>query len=413
MKQRLVLVVAVGVFGCTSPAEAAPAGVKPPRPAVLPASGSPSTGDVLPIAQANNAFATDLYARLAAKEQGNLFFSPFSLSTALGMTYAGAGSTTAQEMAKALRFPKGDVHGGFRDLLAELAKVRDCELAIANRLWGQRDFSFKPAFLELTRSYGAPLERLDFAKSEEARVTINHWVEDQTRSRIRNLLPGGVINLNTKLVLTNAIYFKGAWQRPFKAAATSPAPFWTGTKEVEASLMKTQAGFAYAEDEGAQLVRLPYKGGLEMLVVLPREKNGLAALEKRLTAEWLSARLAGASSRPVMLFLPRFKAEYAFVANDALGKLGMRKAFSGSADFSGMTGSKGIYISAVVHKAFVEVNEEGTEAAAATAVVVSARSMHRPQEPVVFRADHPFVYLIRDPRTGAILFLGRVVDPSL
>lgn len=429
MTLRLALVLAAALPACTRAAAPTPAPAPAPAqapvvqttaalPAAPPASPAPVRQDPpspagLALAEANNLFATDLYKQLAAKEQGNFFFSPVSLSTALGMTFGGARGGTAEEMSRALHFPATEVHEGFRALLDELAAARECELAVANRLWGQRGASFLPDYLGLTRdAYRAPLEQLDFADSEVARGTINRWVEQQTKNRIKDLIPSNAVSAATRLVLTNAVYFKGSWERAFKPAATSPAAFWTGAKEVEAPLMSQDAKFAYAEDEAAQLVRLPYKGGLEMVVVLPREKDGLPQLEKALSEEWLSARLRESSHRPVKLFLPRFKLNYGFEASDALKALGMKQAFDTRADFSGMTGQKDLFISAAIHKAFVEVNEEGTEAAAATAIVMSRKSVARPLEPVVFRADHPFVYLIREPRTGAVLFLGRVVDPS-
>jgi serpin B len=368
------------------------------------------------VVEGNTAFSVDLYTRL--KDQpGNLFFSPHSISTALAMTYAGARGETETQMARTLHFdlPQEALHPCFARLQKDLAGRQGCELAIANRLWGQKGALFLDAFLGITRDhYGAGLEPLDFASDTEgSRKTINAWVETETRDRIKGLLKPKILSPNTQLVLTNAIYFKGKWRKEFEKKNTEVLPFFVSKdREVKAPLMAQKGLFLYAEREDLQLLELPYVGdALSMVVLLPTEKNGLAALEAALTGDALKGWLAGlAPCGDVEVFLPRFKMTSDFSLGDTLAAMGMPLAFSGGADFSGMTGDRSLFISAVVHKAFVAVDEEGTEAAAATAVVMDCKC-ELPPSPT-FRADHPFLFLIRDRGTGAVLFMGRVADPT-
>ncbi|HEY8506075.1 MAG TPA: serpin family protein [Gemmataceae bacterium] len=377
------------------------------------------------VVKGNNQFALDLYARLRERD-GNLFLSPFSISTALAMTATGAEGRTLEQMQRVLHLPKDReaTNAGFAALLKRLnaaggdAAKRPYELAIANALWGAAGKKWRPEFLAATREhYGAGLREVDFTATEQARRTINAWVEEQTRDRIRDLIPKGVLNSDTKLVLTNAIYFKGQWEREFSRKATRPEKFYVSAgKTVEAPLMHRSGRYRYGEAENLQFLELPYRGNaLSMVVLLPREKTGLAAMEKELTDVNLTAWLGKLRPEPtVRVWLPRFKVTTAFRLADELKAMGMTDAFSrAAADLSGMTGERDLFVSEVVHKAFVEVNEEGTEAAAATGVIVAPTSA--PIEPKViptFRADHPFVFLIRDNRSGSVLFLGRVTNPA-
>jgi serpin B len=375
--------------------------------------------DVQTLVQGNNAFAFDLYARLRQQE-GNLFCSPYSISTALAMTHAGARGTTAEEMARVLHFSldSGRLHPAFAELIRGLnghGLPRDYQLSVAQSLWGHAGLPVRPEFESLIRThYGARLRVVDFEHhTEQARRQINRWVEDRTSDKIRELLHKGDVDALTRMVLVNAIYFRGAWQKPFAEDATqNDAVFQAGGKQVKAALMNQTEEFSYAEGDGFQAVELPYEGGdLSMVVLLPREKDGLGKLEQSLTAAQLAGCLGKMEPRRVELALPRFKLAARFDLGATLQALGMRRAFSPAADFSGISTAEQVMISEVIHQAFVDVNEGGTEAAAATAVVLRLAAPP-PPEAVGFRADHPFLFLLRDRRTGSILFLGRVTDPS-
>ena len=379
-----------------------------------------------PIAKSNNDFAAALYAQLA-KGKGNLFFSPSSIHTALAMTYTGARTNTEKQMSATLRFPllggagaasQDRLHGEYAELLKLLKPPADggYQLSVANALWGQKGYPWIKEFLDTTEEhYGAGLRQVDFVSQTEAsRKTINLWVEDQTNKKIKDLIPQGVLNALTRLVLTNAIYFKGDWASQFKVAATKDAPFKLGGgKTVKAPLMYQKGKFGYKEDADVQVLSMPYKGDdLSMVVVLPKKVDGLAEVTADLTAAKLAGWMGRLYKGDVRVYLPKFKLTSQFGLSKVLAKMGMPDAFSSRADFSGMNGKKDLYISAVIHKAFVDVNEEGTEAAAATAVVVSLRSAVRPRPVPVFRADHPFMFLIRHNKTGAVLFLGRMMNPK-
>jgi len=370
------------------------------------------------IAEHNNFFATELYAKLSETD-GNLFFSPHSISTALAMTYAGAEGATAEQMAAALRFtlPAERLHPAFGRLSGELmAPGQPYELAIANRLWGLHGMPFEEPFLATTREhYGAELVGVDFAgDAEGARRQINAWVAEQTRDKILDLIPPGVLDALTRLVLTNAIYFKGTWAAQFDPADTEEQPFHKADgSTVQAPLMFQKGKFRYHESPGEwQLVRLPYEGErLEMVVLLPAAESSVAALEASLGAAELDQWINSARRRDVKVWLPKFQMESMRMLSQPMTKLGMVDAFSNKdADFDGIAKGQSLYITAIIHKAFVDVNEEGTEAAAATAVVIGARSV--PPPPAEFRADRPFLFLIRDAETGSLLFVGRVMDPT-
>jgi serpin B len=384
-------------------------GSQPPAPAAVTVAGDA------------NLFAFDLYGRLRSQEKGNLFFSPQSISTALAMTYAGARGETATEMARTLHFslPQDRLAAGYAELLRALrggGEARSYRLSIANRLWGQRGQNFLEPFLAVTRtSYGAELGLADFTTDAEgARGEINGWVAQETEQKIQDLIPAGVLGPNTRLVLANAIYFRGDWARQFEKTATHDEPFHlSGAPPVAVPLMfgKLTAGFAARPDAAMKVLELPYKGDdLSMVVLLPDATDGLAALESKLTAEDVRRWTTGLGRQDVLVFLPRFSMESGFGLGTTLAAMGMPQAFSDRADFSGMNGKRDLSISAVLHKARVDVDEQGTEAAAATGVAVGVRAA-RPEEPATFRADHPFVFFIRHNPTGAILFLGRVTDP--
>lgn len=376
--------------------------------------------DVRAVAEDNNRFALDLYARLRTGRSDNLFLSPGSLSTALAMTYAGARGQTAEQMAQVLHFglPQEKLHPAFGDLRRAWDfkdKERGYRLSVANRLWGQEGYHFLPAFLAATREYyDAELAQIDFARqTDQARQRINAWVEEQTQGKIQDLIPPGALDAMTRLVLTNAIYFKGDWTNPFRKEATQVAPFHISAhQQSDVPLMyRMDHDFRYWAGDGLKVLELPYgKGDLAMLVLLPDEIEGLSALEAKLTADNLSRWQSGLRRQQVRVYMPRFKLTSQFQLADVLKAMGMTRAFTpGEADLTGMSSEEELFLSAVIHKAFVDVNEEGTEAAAATGVAVRATAAIL--EPAVFRADHPFVFLIRDNRTSSILFLGRLVNP--
>jgi serpin B len=378
--------------------------------------------DQATVVEGNNDFAVALYGKLRS-QGGNLFFSPESVSTALAMTYAGARGDTAAEMAKTLHFtlPPDRLHPAMGALLAGLNAPHDgYQLRVANALWAEQDYKFLDAFLKLTASdYGAGFNPVDFKGSTEAaRLTINQWVEQKTDSKIKDLLKPGMVNPLTRLVLTDAIYFKADWQAQFQKAQTEDKDFHlSAAQTVKAPLMHRAGSYKYFNGGTFQILEMPYKTGeLSMIVFLPKDMDGLRAFEQSLTAshakQWLSQ--LQPVSRVIVTF-PKFKVTEQLELGSTLGAMGMPSAFERSAaDFSGMTGNRELFLSAVIHKAFIDVNEVGTEAAAATAVAMVGMAIRAPDPtpPPEFRADHPFVFLIRDNRSGGILFMGRVSDPT-
>ena len=370
----------------------------------------------------SNAFAVDLYAQLS-KQPGNLFFSPESISTAFGMAYAGARGQTATQMQQVFHFtlPPDRLHPAMGALLAGMnAQHKDYELHVADALWAQQDSNFEESYLKLVQSdYGAGLHKVNFKISPDTvRATINAWVEKQTNDKIKDLIGQGALNTSTRLVLTNAIYFKGDWQDPFDAQATQKDEFHlSATQWVTTPMMHRTGGYRYYDGGTFQALELPYAGNeISMVVLLPKQTDGLTALEQSFTSgvagEWIQ-KLEPVDK--VILTLPSFTMTQQFELSGALSAMGMAQAFSGSADFSGMTGKPEFSISAAIHKAYIDVNEKGTEAAAATAVVMYATAMRReaPEPPpIVFRADHPFLFILLDTKSGSMLFLGRVADPT-
>jgi len=375
-------------------------------------------GDPAAAANAINRFGLALH-KVLPKPTENLVYSPFSVAAAMSMTLAGARGRTASEIASALSLQHPDtIHADLKDLMAGLitgAGSSD-KLAIANALWPQQGANILTPFLETVRqNYQAESKALDFQRAAEpSRQEINRWVADHTAGKILDLLGPGTITPLTRLVLTNAIYFKGSWASAFDPTRTSDEPFYlNGGSTVSTPMMHRDGRYAYSANGDMQVLELPYKDGrLSMVIVLPAKKDGLAKLESQLTDENLRKWAAAGPARTVHVALPKFKLGSAFSLNDALRQIGIRDAFSDAADFSGINGQKNLSLTAVVHKAMIEVNEQGTEAAAATGAVIGLTSTMRP-EPDVFRADHPFLYLIRDRKTNCLLFAGRVVNPKI
>jgi len=386
------------------------------------------------IVEGNNKFSLALYAKLRERE-GNLFFSPYSISTALAMTYAGARGQTEAQMAEVLHFPiiispgkelsstivpdRQQFASAFGKIVKDLnarGKKGSYELTVANALWGQKGYGFLEEFLQLLKTnYDGQLNEVDFVTATEAaRNTINSWVEKKTNNKIKNLIGPGVLDAMTRLVLTNAIYFKGNWQSQFKEDRTRPAPFTllNGDK-VEVPMMNQTAEFGYMETEDLQGLELPYVDKeLSMIILLPKKIDGLSEFERTFTLENISQWLGKLGKREVIVSIPKFKMTSQFSLASVLKSMGMTDAFSPEkADFSGMNGKTDLFISAVIHKAYVDVNEEGTEAAAATGVTMRLTSVGPSQIPV-FQADHPFLFLIRDNKTRSILFIGRVTNPK-
>lgn len=369
------------------------------------------------VVDANNDFGADLYGALATKA-GNVVFSPASISTALAMTSAGARGDTANQMVKTLHLPGPpfDVHGGYGALMAKLTSTAagDPELRVANRLFGQKGWTMEAPFVAIAKDkYGAPIELLDFGAAQAARGTINGWVDKQTNARIKDLIPEGVLGPDTRLVLANAIYFKGQWATAFDKKLTFDEPFVGPKGTTKVPTMHRAMTVGYADFADAQVLDLPYLGkdpahAASMRIVLPKKKDGLGALGSKRTFELLRAKV---TTLKVIVSLPRFSATQPTDLGPVLQGLGMVAAFqAGKADFSGIHKTEKLHISKALHKAFVQVDEEGTVAAAATAVVVETDSAMVQADPI-FKADHPFAWAIRDTGTGALLFAGRVDEP--
>jgi serpin B len=408
--------------------------LRPLRPTITPTASAPPiapheratlSDDAYRVVAGNNRFALDIYRSLSGESGAdkNLLVSPFSISAALAMTYAGARGQTAQQMAGVLGFtlPNDRLHSAFGELLQDLTVPRDgYQLSIANRLFGQAGYPFENAFLDTTsRNYGAPLEALDFRHGPDgARRRINQWVENQTNDKIRDLLPGGSIKDNTRLVLTNAIYFDGSWKNKFYKQLTGDQAFFGTTGQSQVSMMHQLHSFGYAERSGYQLLEMPYAGDdMSLVVMLPDAHDGLSNLEASLTTDELKAGLGSMYSTSVNVSLPKFTFDSSFKLADALKAMGMTDAFSKArADLRGIADppDEKLYIDEALHKAFIDVNEEGTEAAAATAVIIGAVTtcMCAPPPPKTFDADHPFLFALRDVHSGSLLFFGRVVDPA-
>ncbi len=388
---------------------------------------TPSAANEGELVKGNNAFALALYQQLRANANTeNLVFSPYSISQALAMAYAGAQGNTAQQMAAALHFTLAQdrLHPAFNAL--DLALNRPAattetgetpfQLNIANSLWGQKDYAFLPPFLDvLAENYGAGLRLADFQNAPEpARQAINQWVSDQTQNKINDLLPTGSVTSDTRLVLANAIYFKAGWQYTFEPSFTKAMPFnlLDGTQANVPMMGWTEPhGLSYIKGDSYQAVKLPYLGGNQSMWILVPDAGQFDKVQSALTLELLQSIIDGSQVKQVALSLPKFSFATDASLSDVLTALGMSDAFKpGVADLSGMDGSDKLFISAVLHKAFVAVDEQGTEAAAATGIVVGTTAM--PLTDVQLTVDRPFIFFIRDEATGAILFSGQVINPN-
>jgi len=361
-----------------------------------------------------NSFGLDLYRVLSGKE-GNIFFSPFSISTALAMTYLGADGNTALQMKQVLHFEDEGLHESFSELIASLDKPAEAyRLITANALWVQKNYPLLESFLkDIDRYYRAPVNIVDFVTDLDNSIRkVNDWIEEKTAGKIKNMLTRDDVDSLTRLILTNAIYFKGKWKMPFNEKLTKKDFFYVNENtKVEVDMMELTEKFEYYEDDRVQVLKLPYAGSsLSMVIVLPRVNVKLIELEKDLTKEKIEQWLKNLSETRVQLFLPRFKILERLSMKETLVKMGMTDAFSDKANFSKIDGTLKLKIQNVIHQAFVEVNEEGTEAAAATAVIVGIK-MAMPVMPVIFRADRPFMFFIQEETSNTILFMGRLQKP--
>ena len=373
------------------------------------------------LVQENTTFAMILYQNLC-KEGGNVFFSPYSISTALAMTYAGARGNTETEMATTLRFSLGQekLHPAFAQVesrLNDVQKSGDVKLGVANSLWPHITYNFLDDYMALIlKNYGVSITPVNYelaSEREVARKTINGWVENKTQNKIPNLIQPGALTSLTRLVLVNAIYFKGNWASQFKPENTKDAPFHLSPeKSIQVAMMNQTEKFRHADLDFFDMLELPYVGNdLSMLILLPKTHDHLVQLETSLSLENLQLWKGKLEMKKVAISLPKFKTTCGYSLGGTLVPMGMADAFDyRTANFSGMDSANGLYISAVIHKAFVDVNEEGTEATAATAVIMSLRGI--PLPPTIFRVDRPFVFLIQDNQTGTILFMGRVANPT-
>jgi serine protease inhibitor len=373
--------------------------------------------DLAPVAAANNAFALDLYAQLRVQE-GNLFVSPYSVSTALSMTLAGAAGRTAAEMEAALHVsavPAADRYALLGQLIQRYQADRadkGYELHVANALWVAHGFALLPDFLSIVQTrLAAQAAEVDFTQSEAAAQTINDWVAEHTGEKIKDLIPASALNNLTRLVLTNAIYFKGAWETPFLVRATQDGIWHAAGGDKTVPMMHRSDRYGFFEDGTLSALSLPYAGeDLEMLVLLPKKLDGIGELEKSLDTRRLTDLSGAIARRRVVVSLPKFRMESRYDLAPVLKEMGMPTAFTPEADFSGIDGKRDLLISGVVHKAYVDVDEKGTEAAGATGIIVGASAVLA--SPPVFNADHPFLFLIRDAKNQSILFMGRVSDPG-
>ena len=387
---------------------------KPP-PAV---SVNPTQEGMNQVASSNNQFAFELYSQLD-RGNDNIFYSPYSIYSALAIVYEGANGKTADEIRSVFHFPDADVlRSNFAEIYNSINEgASDYTLRTGNALWVQKNYPLlKDYSSRVERYYGAKAANLDFAgETEKSRQTINSFIAAQTNNKIKELIAPGMLDPLTRLVITNAIYFKGTWKWQFDSSKTEEMDFRTlngATVKAQMMFMEPEkTSFKYADTGKLQLLELPYKGDrLSMIIILPRDN--LKEAEDSLTSGKLS-QYEGMMKRTKInaIYLPKFKFNTAYTLNNYLQALGMRVPFTGDADFSGMTRAEKLMISLIVHKAFIEVNEEGTEAAAATGVIAEATSI-RNEHTITFKADHPFIFIIKDNKTGSILFIGRVANPS-
>lgn len=380
----------------------------------------PSKYTIESLAESNNLFAVDLFKQIQSASD-NLIFSPYSIGTVLAMIYTGSGGKTLAEMSEVLYFPPPElldpVESGMRKSLQATDTMQGTDFRLANAIWAQDNFSFLPDYLgRVEKLYDAPCTLMDFVNTsnrEESRKKINHWVEDKTNNRIPDLIQPGILDASTRMVLTNAIYFNGGWMFPFDKAATSPSLFHTSKQEsIKTDFMHQTRSYPYYEDQEIQAISLPYKNNrMALVVILPKSIEGWRMISQVINYERIKLVTSGMETREVQIALPKFRSELQINLRQELISMGMGSAFSQNADLSGMTGEKNLYVDEVIHKAFIEVSETGTEAAAATAAIIGLKSILR-DDPVRFSADHPFVFFLLDRQTGCIIFTGRLVIPS-
>ncbi len=375
------------------------------------------------IIDGNNKFAFNLYHQVQGGTTGsNLFFSPFSISTAVAMVYAGARTETALQISQTLNFQQGEkFHIDYSQLLKELVEGAEnkIKLNIANGLWAQKDYKFLDSYFDFVKSnYRSELKNVDFTDNterENTRKEINVWVEQKTNDKIKDLLSQGDLNSMTRLVLVNAIYFYGNWEEPFNKQRTEPKDFTllNGNK-INIPFMTQRSNYKYYEDAKIQAIEIPYKDNkASMVIFLPKKNKWITEFENSFDYKYYQDIINALQSHEVRLSVPKFQTTCKISLGTILSQMGMPLAFSSNADFSGMTGKKDLFISEVIHQAFIDVDEKGTEAAAATAVVMKMTSIRMPDEPKIFNADHPFVFLIKDNTTGSILFMGKIMNPDL
>jgi serpin B len=370
----------------------------------------------------NNRAAIQLYQQLRQGKDGNLFFSPLSIAQAFAMCSEGARGQTAAQLNA---FLSGGGAAGVDDIAAAYGawgreiggEHKDYELRVANALWLQKGRPFEKEFLaKLKKDFDAPPEEVDFQHAVSAAIKrVNDWVARNTDDKIKDILHDGDLDAQTKLVLANAIYFKGTWEHVFKKESTQPEAFHlAGGKEVQAPMMHMGSeSFGYAEDDDVQVLEMPYKGReLSMLVILPKKADGLSSVENTLSADKIDGWAKNLESKKVIVTFPKFTVRSEFDLEKPLTALGVTDAFGRRADFSGMDGTHELYISKAIHASFVNVDEQGTEAAAATVIGMRAMAMPVKEQPKVFKADHPFTFVIRQTRTGGVLFMGRLAEPK-
>lgn len=382
-----------------------------------------STDEIHAVTTANNAFALDLYQSLRS-QAGNLVYSPFSISLALAMTYAGARGETEAQMAQTLHFPpQNELHSALNALDLELAKPGEAQsedetplqLNIANAIWAEQTLTLLQGYLDvIAQSYGAGIQLADFAGQPEAvRQDINGWVSEKTNDKIKDLLPRGVLTPDTAMVLVNAIYFKADWMYQFDPNETREAPFHLlDGSDVQVEMMsQSLSGIPYARGNGYQAIELPYQGKTAVMDIIVPDEGKFNEFESALDTQKLNEILEGVQpGGAIELGLPKFDFTSDFALQDHLIAMGMPDAFDGRADFSGMTSERRLFIDAILHKAFVAVDEKGTEAAAATAVIMKETAALQPDASLII--DRPFLFVIRAVPSGQILFVGRVLNPA-
>ncbi|GMW03442.1 MAG: serpin [Candidatus Hydrogenedentota bacterium] len=384
--------------------------------------GADSKQEVVPLNEQDvivglNTFTLDLFRMMLAEEAPatNTIVSPYSVATALAMAYAGARGQTADEMSQTLHFSGNTpaFHQALGKVGTELTSSQEYQLLVANALWPSKQYTLLESYLTSMRNaYKTELSTLDYAgEAEASRETINTWVEEKTNDRILDLIPEGSLDAATQLVITNAIYFKGLWLTQFKEERTQDMPFHLlDGNSIDVPMMQQRGEFQYTETDWYQAVELGYQGDkIAMVILLPKDAKDLARVMSELSPDFMHAALTGLAKRNIDLLLPRFTIKAKYFMTELLSSMGMPTAFTGSADFSGMSGVRDLFISDVIHQAFIEVNEEGTEAAAATGVIMEKTAIMIPPR---FQADHPFVFLIRDKESGCILFTGVLAKPE-